>query len=243
MIKNSFIKKQIEKSKKDRQTSYFLRKLIFSVLEAALKERYGDDYSMKCLQSSVMISKVLNDLGISSKVFCGAVCVSQVFEDSRRPPSWNGFWGEDHHVWASSEFGEIIDLTIGALHLHPLSKKHAQLPMPPLWWSDLGYMPKIIRYLPAGVAKIQLPEFDAKDLVELGDRVSEIWENTLGSKQVEDVEYGPILHGIEAMNQLHEAGLPWLTGSYILQEVDMPHPQWVIERESELIRNWQGKNK
>ncbi|SFR37995.1 hypothetical protein SAMN04488073_0110 [Marinobacter gudaonensis] len=242
MIKNSFIKKQIEKSKRERRTSDFLRRLIFFVVEKSLIEHYGDDYSMKCLQSSVVISKILNDLGIKSREFVGAVCVSQVFKDSTRLPSWNGFWGEDHHAWTITEYGEVVDLTISALHAHPMSKEYNQVPMPPVWWGDTEHWPQILRYLPEGAVKLDLPENDAEDLEEFTARVLKELEQTLHNKSVDEVEYSPILHGIDALNKLHESGHPWLRGSYVLQEANIPHPPWVAERERQLMSEYSAKN-
>lgn len=238
MIKNSFLRKQIDKSKRERRTSIFLRKLIFYVVEKTLKDQYGNDCSMKCLQSSVAISMLMNGFGIKSMEILGSVCVSQVFEDLSKPPSWNGFWGDDHHVWNITEYGEFVDLTISALHLHPLSKEHPQIPVPAIWWSDTELWPRIIKYLPKGAVRFDLPKEDALDLEEFKKRVSKELLSTLQNNSVEKIQYSSILHGIDSLKSLYEAGDPWLKGSCILEEANVPHPPWVVERERQLMSEY-----
>ncbi|ENM5895723.1 hypothetical protein NTH50_003915 [Vibrio mimicus] len=57
----------------------------------------------------------------------------QVFAENSIAPRWNGFWGDDHHVWLMTEFGELVDLTIKYLHLYPVTKGNNQLEMPAIW--------------------------------------------------------------------------------------------------------------
>lgn len=242
MIKNSFIKKQLDKSRREKRTSDFIRKFIFYIVEKALKDHYGKVYSMKCLQSSVAISMIMNEFGIKSREFAGAVCVSRVFEDPNKPPGWNGFWGDDHHAWTITEYGEFVDLTISALHIHPLAKKHAQVPVPAVWWSDTEKWPLILKYLPEGAARIELPNEDALDLKEFKKRVSRELELTLQRKTVKEIHFSPILNGIDSLNNLYKAGDPWLKGSYILHKAKIPHPSWVVEREKQLMNKFYARN-
>ena len=203
-------------------------------MEKSLIEHYGDEYSMRCLQSSVVISRILNDLGIKSREFFGAVCVSQVFEDSNRMSSWNGFWGDSHHVWTITEYNELVDLSIGAIHAHPKSKEHKQVPMPPLWWSNIEYWPYILRYLPEGPIKLNLSESETKDIEEFTARTLKELEKTLNNKNVNSIEYSPILCGKDSLNELYESGHLWMRGSYLLHESRIPPPVWVSKREGEL---------
>lgn len=242
MIKQSFIKKQIEISNRKKKTSPFLKRLIFSVVDKALKKHYGDSYAVKCLQSSVAIHTILEKYEIRAQELVGALCVSQVFEDDIRPPNWNGFWGDDHHVWLSTEYGEIVDLTINALHLHPMSIGNSQLPVPAVWWGDIGFLPKILRYLPDGAVKLTLPE-DEEDLEKFKYIVVAEYESTLNSMSINDIEYEPILCGMESLNGLYISGNSWLQKSLILQEAKVPYPRWIEERERHLLDEYANKQK
>lgn len=236
MIKSSFLKKQIEKAKEKRKTPKFLRRLIFLAVDRALKKHYSETYSMKCLQSSLALGMVLEKFDIRSRAIVGGVCVAQVFDDNKRTPSWNGFWGEDHHVWSYSEFGEIADLTIRYLHLHPTFKAKAPLPMPALWWEDTINWPCIIKYLPQGSVKPILPDEEMRDLVTFKKKVSSELDTVLKTYSVQEIEFHPILHGANSMNELHEKGDPWLRASLVFQDLKFPYPLWVQEREAELMR-------
>jgi len=242
MIKNAFIKKQIAKARKESRTPDFLRRLSFLVVDKVLTEHYDDSYSMKCLQSSLALSLVLDKFDIRSKAFVGELCVSQVFEDEKLMPSWNGFWGEDHHVWLCTEFGEFVDLTVKYLHHHPLSKSRNQLQMPAIWWSDTTQWPTVIRYLPQAPVNPQLPEHEMDDLGRFKKLVSKELESVIKFCSVNDIEFYPILHGPESMNELHAKGDLWLQKSILLQEHNIPHPQRIIEREQELMRKNSAKS-
>ena len=239
MIKNSFLKKQIDKAKEKGKTPKFLRRLTFLVVDRALKKQYSETYSMKCLQSSLALSMVLDKFAIRSKPIVGGVCVAQVYDNNENPPSWNGFWGDDHHVWVCSEFGEVVDLTIGYLHLHPTFKAKAQLPMPALWWEDTIDWPCIIRYLPQGPIKLMLSDEEMRDLSTFKKNVSIELDTVLNANSVQEIEFHPILHGASSMNELHAKGDPWLRASLIFQELNLPYPILVQERIDELMRNIQ----
>ena len=157
MIKKAFLDKQAIKAQNERRTSGFLRRLCFTVVENVLMQHYCDSYSMRCLQASLAISSILKKVGIKSQPYIGEVCVPQVFLDNKIAPKWNGFWGDDHHVWLMTEFGELVDLTIKYLHLHPVAKGNSQLEMPAIWWSETSRLPNVIKYLPQGPVAVTLP--------------------------------------------------------------------------------------
>ena len=243
MIKSTFINKQIEKSKRQKSTSPFLKKLIFSVVDKALKLHYGDSYSMKCLQSSVAIRSILDMYEIKSREYVGALCVSQVFERNDKLPSWNGFWDKDHHVWLHTEYGELVDLTINALHLHPASKKFVQLEVPSVWWGDTAEWPRLLKYLPDGAINLELPKEDEKDLEVFIKLVSKEYEAVIQNSSVNDIKYEPILHGVQSCNDLHASGNQWLVKSYFLQENNIPYPDWIQNRHNQLMTEYENKTK
>ena len=241
MIKNSFLNKQMYKARKEKKVPIFLRRLVLLAVDNALKKHYPDTFPMKCLQSSLAINVILEELGIHSRAYLGALCVSQAFEKEGRIPNWNGFWGEDHHVWVCTEFGEFVDLTIHYLHLHPASSNTDQLQMPALWWEDTDRWPHIIQYLPDGVVKPQLPEHEMKDLESFKSIAISEFKEILSSMSVQDVKFSPILHGTLSMNELHAEGYPWLRNSLFLEEHNIPHPAWVQTRIAELTAQYANK--
>ena len=243
MIKRTFIKKQIEISKRNKSTSPFLRRLILLVVDRSLKLHYGDSYSMKCLQSSVAIRSILDMYKIKSREYVGALCVSQAFERNDKLPNWNGFWDKDHHVWLHTEYGELVDLTINALHLHPASKGSDQLPVPAVWWGDVEHWPKLLKYLPDAAIKLELPEEEQKDLEAFTRFVKKEYESVLQGSSVNDIKYEPILHGVQSCNELHASGNQWLVKSYILQESNMPYPEWIQNRHNQLMTEYANKTK
>lgn len=239
MIKKTFIQKQIKKSKREKKTSLFLRRLIFHVVDIALNKHYSETFSMKCLQSSVAIRILLEQNDIRSKELMGAVCVSQVFNDESKTPSWNGFWGDDHHIFLATEYNELVDLTMRYLHLHPMSRENEQLPVPAVWWSDIDQWPTILKYLPENAKiNITLPEEDNLDLENFKILVLKEYENTLKSSTVNEILFEPILNGIDSMNKLYNEGNMWLKKSWIFQELNIPLPPWIKEKEAELMHNY-----
>jgi len=184
---------------------------------------------------------VLDTFGIKSEAFTGALCVSQVFEDEGKTPNWNGFWGEDHHIWSRTEFGEFVDLTIRYLHLHPASKAKNQLPMPAVWWKDTIRWPRVIKYLHQGRLIPMLSDDEMEDLDVFKQLVLAELDTTLKTCSVQEIEFQPILHGVDSMNELHVKGNLWLQRSIVFQDFNIPHPSWVKEREAELMRNYVEK--
>lgn len=75
--------------------------------------------------------------------------------------------GQDHHIWLTTEYDELVDLSISHCHRHPRSRRTDGIPMPPLWWNDLGQWPPVIRYLPDAPVRIRLQGEDAADLARL----------------------------------------------------------------------------
>ena len=234
MIKQSFLKKQIKKSRSEKKTSYFLRRLIFLLVDNTLKNHYEDTYAMRCLQSSIAINLLLAELGIKSQSIVGDVCVAQVFENDSSHPNWNGFWGGDHHVWSCNEFGEVIDLTIKYLHLHPVTKTNGQLPMPAIWWEDNVQWPVIMRYLQQGVALVDLPKDEMDDLESFKKIIISNYNDFLQNNTVQDVIFHPIIYGKDSMNQLHKEGNLWLKKSIVFQNLAIPFPQQIQKRLAEL---------
>ncbi|MBL1141440.1 MAG: hypothetical protein HND53_05340 [Proteobacteria bacterium] len=236
MIKQGYINKQIKKTFKIGQTTSFIKQFVFSVVDRALRERYGKDYSMKCLQSSYAIQSILSSMGIKSTLYTGGVCFAEVYKNEEIM-NWSGFWDKDHHVWLLTEFREIVDLTICELHLHPSTSRNDVIPIPPLWWNDLDTWPPVIRYLPEGEISIMLPEDEMEDLEEFKTSVLNDKDNMIRQCDINDVKFSPIMEGVKSINILTENGNPWLCQCIKFQDMNIPFPTWVQNRINEYINS------
>lgn len=236
MIKPAFLKKQVDRSKRDYRTAPFLRRLIFSVVEHEARRRYATKYCMRCFRCSAAIVMLLKHLGIQSGMVAGAFCIAEVCGDIR-DLRWGGFWDRDHHVWAMSEFGEVIDLSIGQLHRHPRATRDGAIPTPPIWWADAGVMPPIFRYLPDTVVHALADSAEIVDLEEFKSAVTSEFDHVLERSEIADIAFGPILDGMGTLQAMTDAGEPWATNVFVVQRYDLPLPPWVAEREAELLEH------
>jgi len=90
MIIGHFIEKQLEKSFAQRRTSPFLRRLLFSPLDQAARQHYGDHYPMKCVQCAAVTTTILRSWGIKCGAHVGAMCIAEAFDDPH-DFQWGGF--------------------------------------------------------------------------------------------------------------------------------------------------------
>lgn len=239
MIKESFIKKQVEKAARIGATPPVLRSLVLSLVDQVAQEHYGDQYPLKCLQTAAGIQHVLAAIGIQSRLWCGAVCFAEAFEDVPNI-SWGGFWDQDHHIWVITEFKEYVDLSISQLHRHPRSRRADGIPIPAVWWDDITLWPPVIRYLPDSSVGIGLKGEDAVDLTRFLQRAEQAFRGLLTQGRVDSIKFGPLLAGPNSMNDLYAQGLPWAVRSYFIQEHSIPFPAWIADREGELWNAWEA---
>lgn len=216
-------------SKKSQQTSQELRQYVLKVCHETLLRHYGENYSMRCFQSSIIIKDILNTIGIKSVIVLGATCVPRVIGTSPYQLSWNGFWDKDHHIWLMTEFCEIVDLTISQLHLHPLNIHYKAHAIPPLWWYPGDEIPSMFKYLPDGKTPA-LEDESKEDLQQLRTVLRQELANAISTS-----EYGFILHGMVSMEQLLNTGDHWAAGVLTMQQMNLPLPEWIANRERELL--------
>lgn len=100
----TILDKDVIESKGNKSSGKVLQNFIFSVVEEALISVYEENYSIRCLQSSLGIQRTLNKFGINSKIQVGACCFPIVSGINPYQISWGGFWDKDHHVWLISDF-------------------------------------------------------------------------------------------------------------------------------------------
>lgn len=235
MIKPAFLKAQIEKSRRSRRTSSFLRRLIFSSAHEVARNWYADDYPTRCLQTSCAVQALLKRFGIQSEIWLGALCTAGIYTD---PPgaTWAGFWDQDHHLWLRTEFNEFVDLSASQLHLHARSIRTGGVGMPAIWWDDINQWPSVIRYLPdTRIDSVRLP--DAKDQADLEAfclAVEAFLDQRMNTEAVEQIVFGPILDNVDTLNRLTKQGHPWVCGALAYQNIDAEFPPWIEEREREL---------
>lgn len=243
MIKRAFLKKQVERSKCERRTSPFLRRLIMGVVDRSASEHYGSTYPTRCVQCSTALSMLLRDIGIRNFLTLGALCIVEVFIDGS-PPMWGGFWNRDHHMWMTSEFGEIVDLTVSKLHQHPASQRREAFAAPPIWWSDCSAFPPIFRYLPDSPANPDVADREGSaDLSKFLILVRRRFAETLERADVAEIARPQILDGPETLQRLLDSGDEWTKGAFAVQQFRVPFPDWIVEREAELMECWRTRRR
>jgi hypothetical protein len=235
VIKNSFLKAQAGKSLAQKRTTPFLRRLVASIVDRAARERYGDAYAMKCLQTSQAVLTLLDRVGIGGILCEGALCAALLYEDSRAD-GWGGFWGANHHVWAMTPFGEIVDLSVSAMHNHPRSGRKDGIASPAIWWDDKRSAPPVSRYLPDNFFRsIAFNDAaGAPDLAAFQTLVVEIFEATLLSGDIGQVGFEALLENMHSAEALRRQGHPWLARALAFQAMNPPLPTWISRREADI---------
>ncbi|MGC6500820.1 MAG: hypothetical protein ACON4C_11555 [Henriciella sp.] len=234
MIKSQFLKKQREKSQSTKSTTPFLRRLVFYTVDQVASEHYGADYAMKCAQTAGAAQRVLDRLGVRSRITLGAVCFPKISPD-RRFLGWTGFWGDDHHIWLTTEFCEVVDLSISRLHDHPKTRG-TEMPTPAIWWCHEQGWPPIIRYLEDtfidGIAlSCELEQASYEAFLE---KVDFTFSTILRDQIVSDVRFDSMLMNLDQLNALTDANHRWATAACIVPAQDIAFPDWVVERENEI---------
>ena len=119
-------------------------------------DRIAGDRSDVPLMVASACAEALKAFDIEARVMFGQAAWIEVLEDDS--VVWAGCWGENFHFWAATQYGEVVDLTTSVAfrkraHSNPMIKaKHS----PPILWS--AEVPKFYRYLPEGVAELELLE-------------------------------------------------------------------------------------
>ncbi len=109
--------------------------------------------------------EALRCFGVESRVMYGKVAWIEIMED--HSVVWAGCWGENFHFWVATQFGEIVDLNTSVAcrkssHFSPQMKP---LYSPPILWSI--DVPSFYRYVPEGIAEIDLVDESDKRKFEL----------------------------------------------------------------------------
>lgn len=111
------------------------------------------DYPLLVASACVEALKIFE---IESRVMFGPSAWIEVMEDFS--VHWAGCWGENFSFWVTTPFGEVVDLNTSVAvrkRAHTLQYLKA-LYSPPILWS--AEVPVFYRYLPEGVAELELTE-------------------------------------------------------------------------------------
>lgn len=232
----SKLKDEINISLNEKSCTPFLKYFVFGLIGKCLFKIYGQESSIKCLQSSISIQLILEKLGIKSRIYLGSCCFGMT-EKNTRTFRWGGFWDGDHHLWLVSEFKELIDFTISLLHLHPSNvSTNGFDEIPPLWWTPIEIAIPIFRYLPTDLNVIVEEKLEGVEKLKL-DKLKKLVEEELNlSLQSDNLEMYDkyILENPDILNRLIEMGNPWLNGCLTVVEREIPMPDWVLQKEIEL---------
>ena len=234
MIKRRFIKRQTEKSVAKKCTTSFLRGLVFHTVDTVSRSHYGEEYSMKCVQTAAASKMLLSKVDIGSRLIIGAVCFPKILADGQFA-GWTGFWDADHHVWLETEFNEVVDLSISQLHNHPRTRER-EMQTPAIWWERRIGWPPIIRYLcDTYVDGVALEDAgDQESYVQYLEKVQAEFLSVLADKSVEGVAFSPLLSDIDQLNTWTEEGHPWATGALTVLKDKIPFPPWIAKRQREI---------
>jgi len=116
--------------------------------------------------------EALKGFGVKAQVMYGQAAWVEVLGD--HTVIWSGCWGTNFTFWVATEFGETVDLNASVSHRkrpHDRPELQAQYSPPMLWSREI---PKFYRYIPEGVAELELTE--ARDLQKYDLVLREIHE-------------------------------------------------------------------
>lgn len=140
------------------------------------------DYPLMVAAATVEALKLHS---IESRVMYGQAAWIEVKENHAL--QWAGCWGESLYFWVATQFGEIVDLNASVAYK---KRAHADpgtraIHSPPILWSN--EVPKFYRYIPEGVAEIEL--HDPKDQKKFETILLEINQKCKPELLSEDEEY------------------------------------------------------
>ncbi|MBI2712313.1 MAG: hypothetical protein HYX41_05570 [Bdellovibrio sp.] len=133
--------------------------------------------------------EALKKFGIESRVMYGQVGWIEILEDMA--PIWAGCWGQNFHFWVATQYGEVVDLNTSVAHrkISHANPQFKPLYSPPMLWSV--EVPPIYRYLPEGVAELDLTE--ERDQKRFETVLQEISEKCIPAaivnQSVDDLEF------------------------------------------------------
>jgi hypothetical protein len=128
---------------------------VSSVVTRVVDRIMGDrsDYPLMVAAACV---EALKTFGFEARVMYGQTAWVEVMED--HTVYWAGCWGKNLHFWVGTAFGETVDLNTSVAHrkrAHDDPRLKAMYSPPILWSREV---PAFYRYLPEGVAELELTD-------------------------------------------------------------------------------------
>ena len=146
------------------QTSIAIMAHVSRVVTRVVDRMTGGDRVDFPLLVSVACTDALHCFGVEARVMYGQVAWIEIMEDYS--PVWAGCWGENFHFWVATQFGEVVDLNTSVAYKkrsHMAPQARALYSPPMLWSIDV---PLFYRYLPEGIAQLELVEEKDRKLYE-----------------------------------------------------------------------------
>jgi hypothetical protein len=178
VTKSRLLDRLLDESRKNREIHPYLKRMILSATQTALRKVVPDSYYKKCQGAAAAIFMILRSLRIQSSIFGGSVSwlYGAVDENGVARQSRCGFWSQNPalptpHAWVVTEYGSLIDLTCSYFHyVYEENEKNLQSRdvLPIIWMKteNLTALPAL-RYSPA--AKFQ--DIDLQQCDELARQV------------------------------------------------------------------------
>ena len=136
-------------------TPLFVIAHISRVVTRVVDRITGDRVDFPLLVTAACVEG-LKQFGIDSRIMYGQVAWIEVLGDQSL--IWAGCWGENFHFWVATEYGEVVDLNTSIAHrkrAHTNPQLKAMYSPPMLWSQEV---PAFYRYIPEGVAELELTE-------------------------------------------------------------------------------------
>jgi len=147
-------------------------------------DRITGDRNDYPLMVAAACAEGLKGFGIEARVIYGQAAWIEVLED--HSIIWAGCWGDNLHFWVATQYGEVVDLNASVAHRrrgHDLSMPNPTL-SPPIVWSR--EVPRFYRYLPEGVAELELT--DESDIQKYEKVLREVHEKCRPDALTEGVQ-------------------------------------------------------
>ncbi len=221
------------------QTPKDLRKKILCATHEALISVYGLNYADLCLQSSLIVKRLLEIQGIRSKLIFGAVCTLGIPENGNvNDFVWFGFWGEGHHFFVCTEYYEIVDLTVSQMHLHKSKSSKKYLQLPAFFIDGAKLSTDLILYLPEIST---LSGLEGDELVKLQLAITKA-EEFARTNEISSTIVRNAVFDLDDLERMRDEGHPWVLHSTAFRKLEIPLPSWVINRIEQLKNHGTEKN-
>jgi hypothetical protein len=141
-------------------------------------DRIAGDRSDYPLMVAAACAEALKGYGIDARVMYGQAAWIEVMED--HSVIWAGCWGENLHFWVGTAYGETVDLNTSVAHRKRAHATPSLKPLysPPILWAR--EVPSFYRYVPEGVAELELTE--ARDIERYEAVLREIREKCVPAR-------------------------------------------------------------